>query len=292
MSDDEVSRTDEDLDHGRLEELAAGYALDALDAGDERRFVDHLRGCASCEVLLATFREAALALGEAAPVARPAPELRQRVLAAAGAEPLRAQPGRVAPEVADGASADLVGAAVANPAGGGATDLAGAGPDGVLAFVPRRRHRIRAGLLAAAACTAVAGISAGVLASGGSGPAGPALPCATARASGCTVVQLTDISTSRRAATVEVHDAAVWLRPASLPADNASRQIYVLWEIAKGKKPRAVGGFEVGHGAPEPIRIGTLSRSYGKPTFFAVSLERGRRIPASPSKPVASGALA
>lgn len=38
--------------HEQWEELAAGYALDALDPEDRELFVDHLTGCAQCRALV------------------------------------------------------------------------------------------------------------------------------------------------------------------------------------------------------------------------------------------------
>lgn len=65
-------------------ELAAGYALDCLDAGDRQRFEAHLAaGCPVCEAELETLRSAAVALASSAPPALPSPALRERVLTAA-----------------------------------------------------------------------------------------------------------------------------------------------------------------------------------------------------------------
>ena len=60
--------------------LAAGYALHALDAEEEREFETHLTTCASCRSDLAAFTETAAELGYAAPAATPPPALRERIL--------------------------------------------------------------------------------------------------------------------------------------------------------------------------------------------------------------------
>jgi anti-sigma-K factor RskA len=70
-----------------LHELAAGFALDALDPDDRRAFESHLAGCERCRTELAGLSETvgALALsvdGPAPPVA-----LRERILTAAREEP-------------------------------------------------------------------------------------------------------------------------------------------------------------------------------------------------------------
>lgn len=70
-----------------IHDLAAAYALDALEPEDRVAFEDHLEGCAACRDEVASFHHvgAALALATAGP--EPRPELRDRILAAAAAEP-------------------------------------------------------------------------------------------------------------------------------------------------------------------------------------------------------------
>jgi anti-sigma-K factor RskA len=66
-------------------ELAAAYALDALDESDRREFERHLDECAACRDELPALADAAAALALAVePVAPPA-ELRGRILSAARA---------------------------------------------------------------------------------------------------------------------------------------------------------------------------------------------------------------
>jgi len=66
--------------------LVGPYALDALDALDERSFEEHLALCERCREELAGLREAAAALAYGTPPAAPPPELRERILAQARAE--------------------------------------------------------------------------------------------------------------------------------------------------------------------------------------------------------------
>jgi anti-sigma-K factor RskA len=69
-----------------LHELTAAYALDALDAHDRDAYEAHLAHCARCREELAELADttAALAFGVRSPA--PPPELRARILDAAGAE--------------------------------------------------------------------------------------------------------------------------------------------------------------------------------------------------------------
>lgn len=68
-------------------ELTAAYALDALDRDEREAYERHLATCERCRDELAALWEATEALAVAATGPAPAPELRDRVLAAARAEP-------------------------------------------------------------------------------------------------------------------------------------------------------------------------------------------------------------
>jgi len=80
-----------------IHELTAGYALDALDADERRSYEEHLEGCERCREELTRFWDvsASLALASAGP--QPRPELRDRIVAAARAEPTNVVPLRPAP---------------------------------------------------------------------------------------------------------------------------------------------------------------------------------------------------
>ena len=64
----------------------APYALDALDADEEREFEEHLASCEACREELASLREATAALAYGAVGPAPPPELKERILAEAAAE--------------------------------------------------------------------------------------------------------------------------------------------------------------------------------------------------------------
>src|SRR5438552_13620833 len=62
-------------------DLCAGYAIGSLDEADRLQLEQHLaQGCPVCEEALEEFSEASMLLAASAPVARPSPMLRQRVL--------------------------------------------------------------------------------------------------------------------------------------------------------------------------------------------------------------------
>ena len=88
-----------------IHDLTAAYALDALDADDEKRYVEHLPTCERCRQELAELRDpvAALAYGVASPT--PPPALRERILDAARVERSNVVPIRRRLPVALGAAA-------------------------------------------------------------------------------------------------------------------------------------------------------------------------------------------
>ena len=73
----------------------------------------------------------------------------------------------------------------------------------------------------------------------------------------CREVVLTDASSRAPAARLIVTDGTAWLVPSGLKADNAARQVYVLWQITGGHIPLAVGSFDVRGLTPETARSGS-----------------------------------
>ncbi|MGH3398353.1 MAG: hypothetical protein ACRDPO_27070, partial [Streptosporangiaceae bacterium] len=126
--------------------------------------------------------------------------------------------------------------------------------------------------------------------SAGTGAAGPAAGCV--HAGSCREVVLTAVGSTAPAARLIVMNGTAWLVPSGLPADNPARQVYVLWQITAGHVPLALGSFDVARHGDQPIRIGALAVPLPGTRAFAVSRERGRTIPATPSRPVALGQVA
>jgi anti-sigma-K factor RskA len=260
--------------HERLEPLAAAYVLDALEAEEESAFQAHLASCALCQVQVAELLETAADLAEATSGPEPSPALRARILAAALSEPR---------EAASAPVRDL-----SLPAG----DKTAPGLVKLVDLDARRLRKTRAGrprrwrvAAIAAALLVVGGIAGGLLASS-RGIGQPPSRCGPG--TGCEEVTLMSDLTHRPAATVMVSQGSVWLKPEDMRADDTADRIYVLWEIADGRGPQAVGAFDVHPGRRQPIGIGTLPTRAGV-SAFAVSLEPGRRIPAAPSDIVAVG---
>jgi anti-sigma-K factor RskA len=70
-----------------IHELTAAYALDALDPEERREYESHLADCETCQEELASLAGVTEALAVAASGPAPRPELRDRILSAARAEP-------------------------------------------------------------------------------------------------------------------------------------------------------------------------------------------------------------
>ena len=74
-----------------------------------------------------------------------------------------------------------------------------------------------------------------------------------------------------------------------MTADDTATQVYVLWQITGAHTPLAVGSFDVARHGGRPMLIGKLAVPYRGTWAFAVSIEHGRTIPATPSHAVALG---
>jgi len=68
------------LDHGELQTLISGYALDILNPEERREFDAHLGSCDLCPPIIAEFRAVAKSLAMSAPEQEPSPALRSRIL--------------------------------------------------------------------------------------------------------------------------------------------------------------------------------------------------------------------
>jgi len=77
-----------------IHELTAGYALDALDSEERRAFEEHLEDCDRCREELSAFWKVTSSLALATTGPEPSSQLRDRILAAARAEPQNVVPFR------------------------------------------------------------------------------------------------------------------------------------------------------------------------------------------------------
>ncbi len=272
-------------EHVYFDELAAGYALNALEPREAIRFREHLPTCPRCEGSVRDFLEVAATLADAGSSGQPDHQLGERIRAAT-AGPAAAGP----PAAAAKAGSDAGGGwtAAAPPAGPAAAPPPEAGRPAGVSYLRQRRRPLLAAAAAAAAGVALAGGVTWIRTAGAGSAQRP--PAACVRTHQCYQVQLTDSrSSSGEVARVIVAHGTAWVQPAGLAADRADRQVYVLWQISGSRTPEAVGSFDVRPGASGKIRVGRLALPYQNTWAFGVSLETGRTIPARPSRPMAFG---
>ncbi|GGK69564.1 anti-sigma factor [Ornithinimicrobium pekingense] len=198
-----------------LHDLAAPYALDALDDVERERFEEHLSACAACRAEVAELHEAAVALSEGIEVAPPA-DLRRRVL-----EQVATEAGGTGARVGD----DSVDAPVED-----------AEPSTTSGPARLRRHPRRTWWLAAAATVVVgAGAWGAVELLGPQDPATQIVQAQDAREYDATTPDgnLTVVASA-------AEDAAVLRLPAELDAPPGG-QAYQAWYVGSDGSARSAG---------------------------------------------------
>jgi anti-sigma-K factor RskA len=264
--------TDPRPGHGRYDELAAGYAVHALDSDEVLLFVRHARQCGRCQRSLADYADVNAALAELAPAAEPSPELAERIIAVATGDLVSGDP-RAIRSTSDVTRPDEPRSRPSPP---------------VLPLRRRRPRLVRVAAAAAAAAVIIGGGIWGGLAATSEGGTAPPSLAECVRSHRCAEVVLTAAATHRAAAKVIVRDGVAYMEPAAMSA-NPGDEIYVLWQLTGAHTPLAVGSFDIKPGTHGPVRIGGLAAPYRSTWAFAVSLEHGRTIPPKPSHPIALG---
>lgn len=197
-----------------LHDLAAPYALDALDDTERGLFEAHLRGCPACEAEVAELREAAVGLSEGMEAVPPA-DLRRKVLEQVAAE-AGGTGGRVGGETIDGPAED--------------------GEPGTITDLARRRRPRRTWWLAAAAAVVVgAGAWGAVELLGAQDPTTQIVQAQDAREYDATTPDgnLTVVASAEQ-------DAAVLRLPAGLGAPPQG-QAYQAWYVGADGTARSAG---------------------------------------------------
>jgi anti-sigma-K factor RskA len=236
--------------HDAYEELAAGYALNALEPADEQAFLDHLDGCSRCAEAAHDFGEVAGALGGLSVMDVPPADVWQNIDRAIAAD-------------------------------------AGE-PDAAVVSIDSRRRwtqgRART-LTAAAAVVAIAGVGGWLIADhyvGSSPSRANKLQAACARSTTCHAIRLVG-SGNQAQAVVLIDGQRVTLVDNRLAAIDPSQQTYVLWQLPRAGRPLGIVSFAVTRDHPQPIVNATLPESYESTAAIAVSRETGTTIPAAPS---------
>jgi anti-sigma-K factor RskA len=261
MSDDRMSQ----LGHEPWDELAAGYALSALEPEEQARFEAHVATCARCRQHVAEGEQTAAELARLAGPVEPPAELWQRIRAQLPTAPVAVpveSPEKPAP-----------------PA-----------PVPLPAQSNRARWWQSPRVLAAAAVLAavVVGVGAwqGTARLGGGGTTrAQALVSGCRHDPTCRVVDLDQQHVRRAVLLVRARRAELVPTGLSdLPADRS----YVLWQLPSSGAPQGVAVFRAG-ADQQPVPA-TLPLPLEQTTAFAISQEPGHTIPAKPSHVVAVGA--
>jgi Anti-sigma-K factor rskA len=287
-------------------ELAVAWVLHGLEPEEDAAFAEHLGDCVGCRRIVEETEDVTTLLGSAVEPAGPPPGLRMRILAAAEAESAPQDAGEAlsacSPEVLSlDARNSTSSPAAASPA-----------PPDDATVLPMRRPRApeddrRRWVRRATAGLAVAAALALVVAIGGLVASNRSLTeqrdAATAAAA-----QKDQVVQIMNAASQPGTPHAVLATPqggfAGLVVDrgqgpevlasgltpNDSDHTYVLWGLA-GKTPVGLTTFEMSGSGPVVRSVPSMEAS-GPFAGFAVSLEPGHAVPATPTQVVASGQTA
>jgi len=194
-------------DHDQWDELAAGYALDALEPEEEQRFTSHLDTCAQCTATLADHELVAAQLGSLA-------------YDDADADP---------PPAWSAIRSGIVGETPAE------------------SLDERRQARHRQPWLLGAAAAVVAAAAAVVVVSqttGGSTPASTRAIASCERSTACSVVRLHAPSGADPGVVLVSAGRATMVPLAMKPAAAGTQ--YVLWQLSRTGAPVPVEGFRGG----------------------------------------------
>jgi anti-sigma-K factor RskA len=248
-------------DDTRWAELAAGYALHALEPDEEQTFASHLAGCAICR---ATLDEHSLV----------AAQLASLVDDAATAAPSWS---RIRPALGD----------VVTLPEDARDEVARADNDVAVRRLRPRHTRL---LAAAAAVVGLVGVGfAGWQLAGRSDTHSPSSAVAACRTGeGCHVVRLLADGSKVEAGDVLVQGGSASVVPTAMPALD-STHVYVLWQLPRDGRPTPVT-------ALQHVETSKASRSvplvipYADTAGFAMSVEPADQVPTRPTKVVAMGA--
>lgn len=254
--------------HDEYDGLAVGWALHALEPGEEHSFADHLATCARCQRLVHESEEALGELAYDVPLIDPPPQLLDRIRHATGASD--AMPGRLGrphrqPAPIARPSRMLRWAAPAMAAALVIVALLGWN----IALRNRAQHDQR---LAAERQVVISQLAS-----------------STTRATLVDGTRHTVGYVLQRGTSMEVASGGPALN--GLTPNDRAKTTYVLWAVQRsGGPPVAVGTFDV-LGTGLAVQRVHDAQVHDGVTGFAVSREPGRGVPQRPSEVVATGAV-
>ncbi|MGY1672865.1 anti-sigma factor domain-containing protein [Geodermatophilus sp. SYSU D00710] len=314
-------------DHQAFDELAVGWALHALEPGDEAVFAPHLASCPRCARTVAETSEVMTALAGDLPPAEPSDRLRDRLRRAverteqlpppapvAGGDPggpTVPAPPDPAPETAP-APGVPGGRRRTDVPGSGAT-AAGRAATGFPDYVPRAAapgagapsvwRRVLPNALVAAAVAAILALGTWNVVLGSSRDEAQAVAAGQAEVidallqPGRAVIAPVHrdggagyggTGDGGAVATVVAREGRLEVVTHGLRVNDSSDSTYVVWGIA-GDAPVALGTFDVISPQTDLRTVGSAPTGIDQYAAYAISIEPGRQAPAEPSEVVADG---
>jgi hypothetical protein len=245
-------------DHEGWSELAAGFALSALDEADEATYIEHAVSCEACRKLEQDFSEVIADLSLITPAVTPPASLKASIMRAVLEDERDRAP--VIPMTGRRRGSEHGGAQVGSDA----------------STLSRRVRSVPTWLVGAAAAVVVLALVA-LWVVPRHKQASVAARCAAVN---CPVVTLT--GAGQPLAAVMVLDDSAYIDPHGLPPTPAG-DVYVLWSLSNGKSPVGVAAL---HTVPNsgPVRAGAFTTPIGDVSGFAVTEEHGDSIPTTPSE--------
>lgn len=271
-------------EHAEYEALAAGYGLHALEPEDEQRLSAHLVTCLGCARLVADTALLGAAFSDLLDPEPPPAGLRERILAAAAAQPRPLNEPLAAPRAPSAASAPA-------PAAPPTVVPAPHAPPKSTGRRWQLRERFLVGALAAAIGVGVA-VPVTLAASGhGSSTSSDTALAQALLQPNAQEVTLKGTSGAVLARAV-MSEQGMYLLANGLPINDRSRSIYVLWAANEQGQRRAIGTFDVKGSAPVQMSAAKLPFTPAQIRQLAISYEPGRSAPAQPTDVVLSGTAA
>jgi hypothetical protein len=291
MSDDTQDDQDDATDmtnlldappmHDQVRDQIVDLVLASVEPAGRVAFDAHLASCAACSAFLDETEQMSGLLAVLGQVHQPPPELREAILREARED----STGRSRRE--DATPADV---ALADSS----DELAAA----------RGRRRVGAGWSPSTLLSRVVAVAAAVLLAASVGwgiTEHQQRNSASAEASaysqaidtltspGTMSVAELDGSSGSPVATAFVRSGSAVVMPQDLKANDRSTSIYVLWSLTSptDSAPVAIGSFDVTGGAKMSAVSATGAAASG--TWYAVSIENGRRVPAAPTTVLGAG---
>ena len=255
--------------HDDYDGMAVGWALHALEPGEEQAFAEHLATCDRCQRMVAESEEALGELAYDVPLVEPPPRVLERIRQETGAVHAR-PPGRLAGRPS---------AAVVTPL--------------VRRMPPRSVRRVLPAIAAGLVLVALLGWNV-VLQSRvdeAQRVAAERQQVISELARSTTRAVLTD-SADRTVAYVVQRGSQLEVVAGGLTPNDRRRSTYVLWAVqGSGQPPRAVGTFDVVSTTMDIRPVDGTPPPADSFSGFAVSREPGRSAPERPSQVVATGAV-